>query len=448
MSLLKQAKVSLKWLFPGLKIKRWLFLAFFGISLVTAGVAIISDVQLELSHYFRGTSSPVATGAFLIVMGIILLIIGFRRMIRSLIGVILPGSENNLADLVFHKRQLKRGPKIVVIGGGTGLGVLLRGLKEYTSNITAIVTVSDDGGSSGRLRGELGILPPGDTRNCLLALADTESLMEDLFNHRFQEGAGLKGHNVGNLLLAAMTELTGDFNKAIQEVSKVLAIRGQVLPVTLTHVTLVAKTASGKIIRGETKITSSGIAIEKINLEPNQVEPLPEAIAAIEEADAIVLGPGSLYTSVIPNLLVKGIPEALARSKAPVIYVCNVMTQPGETLRYSASQHIKALINHAGKNVIDYVIANTQPISVEMMNKYGAEGAYPVKVDQSVISSLGVKLIKADLVNQYNLVRHDSEKLANVIIELIIKMKASDPLGLLEIYLNSGKQRAKEMGKH
>ncbi|MBS4025057.1 MAG: YvcK family protein, partial [Clostridia bacterium] len=208
----------------------------------------MGDVLLNLSLFFRDTSFTVNTGLLLTGVGIIIAIAGFKRLIRSLLNVVLPGSENNLVELVFQKRQLKRGPKIVVIGGGTGLGVLLRGLKEYTSNVTAIVTVSDDGGSSGRLRGELGILPPGDTRNCLLALADTESLMEDLFNHRFQEGAGLKGHNVGNLLLAAMTEITGDFNLAIQELSKVLAIRGQVLPATLTSITLVAKMASGKII--------------------------------------------------------------------------------------------------------------------------------------------------------------------------------------------------------
>jgi uncharacterized cofD-like protein len=427
----------LKWLVPGLKVKRWLLIALFGLGLVMAGVAVMGDALLNLSLFFRDTTFTVNTGLLLTGLGMVIAIAGFKRLIRSLLNVVLPGSENNLVELVFQKRQLKRGPKIVVIGGGTGLGVLLRGLKEYTSNVTAIVTVSDDGGSSGRLRGELGILPPGDTRNCLLALADTESLMEDLFNHRFQEGAGLKGHNVGNLLLAAMTEITGDFNLAIQELSKVLAIRGQVLPATLTSVTLVAKMASGKIIRGETKITGSGAAIERICLEPSQVEPLPEALAAIEEADAVVLGPGSLYTSIIPNLLVQGIPWALAATKSPVFYVCNVMTQPGETNRYTAYQHLKSIIDHGGRSVVDYMIVNTQTISAGMLEKYGAEGAHLVKVDEELITKTGVKLVKADLVNQYNLVRHDGDKLARVIMKHTFQLKPpGERLRLLEMYFN------------
>jgi uncharacterized cofD-like protein len=427
----------LKWLVPGLKVKRWLLIGLLGISLVMVGVAIMGDVLLNLSIFIKDTTFTVNTGLMLTGLGIATAIFGFKRLIWSLLNVVLPGNEDNLVELVFQKRQLKRGPKIVVVGGGTGLGVLLRGLKEYTSNVTAIVTVSDDGGSSGRLRGELGILPPGDTRNCLLALADTENLMEDLFNHRFKEGTGLKGHNVGNLLLAAMTEITGDFNLAIQELSKVLAIRGQVLPATLTSVTLVAKMASGKIIRGETKITGSGAAIERISLEPGLVEPLPEALTAIEEADAVVLGPGSLYTSIIPNLLVLGIPSALAATRAPVFYVCNVMTQPGETNRYTAYQHLQSIIEHGGRDVVDYIIVNTQPISARMLEKYGAEGAHPVKVDEELIAKAGVKLIKADLVNQYNMVRHDGDKLARVIMKhTFLQKPPGERLRLLEMYLN------------
>lgn len=419
-------KSNLKWLLPGLKVKRWLLLAFFGFSIAMAGVAIIAGLELDISTYFRDTARPITTGILLLGAGIITLIIGFRKMVRSLIDSLLPQRDSSLVELVVQKRQLKRGPKIVVIGGGTGLGVMLRGLKEYTSNITAIVTVSDDGGSSGRLRGELGVLPPGDIRNCLLALADTESLMEDLLSYRFREGAGLKDHNVGNLLLAAMTELTGDFHLAIQEVSKVLAIRGQVLPATLTHVNLVAKMASGKIIRGESKIGSSGTAISRVSLEPGDAKPIPQALEAIAQADAVILGPGSLYTSVIPNLLVSGIPEALRSSAAPKIYVCNVMTQPGETLRYSASQHLKAIFDHAGKEIVDYMLVNTQPISKEMLIKYGAEGAKPVVVDEEQVKKLGVKLIKADLVNQYDLVRHHGDKLAETIIELTYSAKHED----------------------
>lgn len=426
----------LKWLVPGLKVKRWLLLALMGLSLLMTGVAIIGDAWLNVSRFFINASLSVVTGLILTASGVVLTWYGFKRIIKSLLDVALPSHENSLVELVFQKRQLKRGPKIVVLGGGTGLGVLLRGLKEYTGNVTAIVTVSDDGGSSGRLRGELGILPPGDTRNCLLALADTETLMENLFNHRFKEGAGLKGHNVGNLLLAAMNDITGDFNLAIQELSKVLAIRGQVLPATLTNVTLVAKMASGKIIRGESAITGAGIAIDRVQLEPSQVEPLPETLAAIEEADAIVLGPGSLYTSIIPNLLVKGIPKAISRSKAPVFYVCNVMTQPGETTRYTASNHLKAIIDHVGKGVIGFLMVNTQPITAEMLSKYDAKGAHPVIVDEGAIRKLGVKVIKANLVNQHNLVRHDGDKLARAIMKQTFQLKSpGERLKLLEMYL-------------
>lgn len=424
------SKSALKWLVPGLKVKRWLLIALMGLLLIISGTVIIGNVQWNIRGFINQLPlSPLATGLFLCTLGLILLVSGYRRMIRSLIDALMPIGDNSLVETVIQKRQLKKGPKIVVIGGGTGLGVMLRGLKKYTSNITAIVTVSDDGGSSGRLRGELGILPPGDIRNCLMALADRENLMEEVFNHRFKEGAELKDHSVGNILLAAMTEITGDFNKAIQEVSKVLAIRGQVLPATLANVTLVAKMVSGKIIRGESNIGKAGLAIGKVSLEPNNPKPLPEALAAIAEADVVVLGPGSLYTSVIPNLLVQGIPQALLKTEAPIIYICNVMTQPGETGQYTASQHLKAIIDHSAHKIVDYMVVNTEPITKNMLEKYHAEGARPVKVDEEQVKKMGVQLVKANLVNQSNLVRHDGDGLAKTIIKLVFAAK--QPLGKL-----------------
>jgi uncharacterized cofD-like protein len=245
--------------------------------------------------------------------------------------------------------------RIVVIGGGTGLSVLLKGLKKYTSRLTAIVTVTDDGGSSGRLRAEMGVLPPGDIRNCLVALAETETLMDKVFQHRFQAGNGLQGHTLGNLLLVAMSEIAGGFISAIQEVSKVLAVRGVVLPATLEPVVLAATMENGSTVVGETRIREHEGKIERISLVPDQCLPVPETLKAIQEADAIILGPGSLYTSIIPNLLVKGVAESLTEAKAPLIYVSNIMTEKGETDGFTAADHLQAIKRHLNQQLIDYV---------------------------------------------------------------------------------------------
>jgi uncharacterized cofD-like protein len=246
--------------------------------------------------------------------------------------------------------------RIVVIGGGTGLSVLLKGLKKYTSRLTAIVTVTDDGGSSGRLRAEMGVLPPGDIRNCLVALAETETLMDKVFQHRFQAGNGLQGHTLGNLLLVAMSEIAGGFISAIQEVSKVLAVRGVVLPATLEPVVLAATMENGSTVVGETRIREHEGKIERISLVPDQCLPVPETLKAIQEADAIILGPGSLYTSIIPNLLVKGVAESLTEAKAPLIYVSNIMTEKGETDGFTAADHLQAIKRHLNQQLIDYAI--------------------------------------------------------------------------------------------
>ncbi len=316
---------------------------------------------------------------------------------------------------------LRRGPRIVALGGGTGLPVLLRGIKEYTDNITAIVTVADDGGSSGRLRGEFGILPPGDIRNCLVALAETETLMDRLFRYRFGQGKELAGHSLGNLLIAALVDIAGDFQNAVKEASKVLKVRGQVLPSTLKQVVLHAELADGTLISGESNISHAHAPIKRVFLTPEECPPVPEAIEAIAQADLILLGPGSLYTSVLPNLLVREIATAVKKSRALKCYVCNCMTQPGETTGYTASQHLRAIYDHVGSGWIDFCLVNTQGISQEKRENYAQQGAAPVVVDVPELVKLGVSLLAADLLEENELIRHDPHKLARAVMCLVGK---------------------------
>lgn len=322
---------------------------------------------------------------------------------------------------MYRRQSLKRGPRLVAMGGGTGLPVLLRGLKEYTENLTAIVTVADDGGSSGRLRGEFGILPPGDIRNCLVALAETETLMDRLFHYRFGQGEGLAGHNLGNLLLAALVDIVGDFQTAIKEASKVLKVRGQVLPSTLNQVVLHAELTDGTLISGESKIGDASAPVKRVFLTPEECPAVPEALDALAQADLILLGPGSLFTSVLPNLLVRKIADAVRRASAPKCYICNCMTQPGETTGFTASQHLRALYNHIGSGWVDYCLVNTQRISPATREKYALEGSLPVIVDVDELEKLDINLITADLLEETELVRHDPQKLARVVIRLADK---------------------------
>ena len=314
----------IKWLYPGLGIKRWLVLGVVGFIFISVGMAIISETQilgiieLEIKGLVLSIfGDSILLGGFVVLtLGVITLVISFREVVRAFIKAVFPEFARSQVRPIHQERLLRRGPKIVVLGGGTGLSVLLRGLKEFTSNITAIVSVADDGGSSGRLRNQLGMLPPGDVRNCMVALADKEALMEKILNYRFKQGDELAGHNLGNLFLAAMADMYGNFEEAVRQMSRVLAIRGKVIPSTLEHVVLKAELTDGSIIRGESNISKAERAIKEITIEPEKAEPLDEALEAISEADAIILGPGSLYTSVIPNLLVSGIPEAIKKSKA------------------------------------------------------------------------------------------------------------------------------------
>ena len=313
--------------------------------------------------------------------------------------------------------------KVVVIGGGTGLSTMLRGLKQYTSHITAIVTVGDDGGGSGKLREDLGMLPPGDIRNCILALADTEPLMEDLLQYRFTEGS-LKGQCFGNLFLAAMAGISENFEDAVQKMSSVLAVKGKVLPVTLDDMKLITELENGEIIEGESKIPSEVIVrntrIKKIAIKPIDAKPLEEAIKAINNADVIIMGPGSLYTSIIPNLLVKGIPEAICKSPAKKVYISNVMTQPGETDGFKVSNHLKVLMDYGVAENIDYVIANNGIIPPDIKEKYAKENAELVVLDYENISNLNVNVIEADLIKiTKRYVKHNAEKLAELIMKNI-----------------------------
>ena len=311
------------------------------------------------------------------------------------------------------------GPNVVALGGGTGLSTLLRGLKEYTDNITAIVTVTDTGGSSGRLRFELGMLPPGDIRNCLVALADTEPLMEKLFQYRFPGGQGLSGHNFGNLFLATMCGVVGDFLEAIKETSRVLKVRGQVLPSTLTNATLVARYTDGSEARGETEIVRPGKVISSLSLDPKDCRPVPDALEAISKADLIVLGPGSLYTSVLPNLMVKGVSAAICASTAVKVYVVNVMTQPGETDHYTAADHVRAVLRHGGDKIMDWIVVNNEYPVGNTLVRYLDEGAQPVEMARADLSNFSQKIKDASLLSSDDLARHDPQKLAKAVMDLV-----------------------------
>jgi uncharacterized cofD-like protein len=311
--------------------------------------------------------------------------------------------------------------RIVAIGGGTGLSALLRGLKHYAPavDITAIVTVTDDGGSSGRLRREFDVLPPGDIRNCMVALSEDEGLLSRLFQYRFQAGTGLKGHSFGNLFLTALTHITGEFSEAVKQSSKALAIMGRIYPSTGSNVGLEAELVDGRMVAGETRISRSRRRIARIHLSPRRCRPLPETLEAIEQADLITLGPGSLFTSVIPNLLVAGVSKAIRNSKALKAYFVNLMWQPGETIDFQASDHIRAIQNHAGGKLLDIAVINTSPLTAAMRRRYALENVSPVENDVSNIEELGLEIVNAKLLRKGLTVRHDPAAAAAVAMELV-----------------------------
>lgn len=400
----------IKWLYPGMNIKRWVFVALLGVGIV-AGGAMLLAAKYAFVRFF---------GIIISLCGVVIIVMGMGKMIVSLITLFLPKGERDLVNILYQRRYLERGPKIVCVGGGHGLSHLLFGLKEYTSNLTAIVTVADSGGSSGRLREEFNIVAPGDIRNCLVALADAPALMGQLFQFRFSENSALQGHNFGNLFLTAMVQLTdGDFEKAVQESSKVLAIRGNVVPSTVANVHLVAEYEDGSVTQGEADIPNVKRRIARVFLNPKEPPATQQAVDAIADADIIVFGPGSLYTSILPNLVVSGIPEALAKSNAFKIYVCNVMTQPGETDRFSACDHLKAIIAHTNPQVIDACLINNAEVPPDALRRYQTGASFPVIPDSDRIRQMGYKVYAADLLEVGNYIRHDSGKLTKALIRLI-----------------------------
>jgi uncharacterized cofD-like protein len=416
-----------KWLAPGLSVKRWLLISIGGVLLASLGLAIWIKLTpifwaIEFLRNFLGFLADILpnyiSGPLVMVCGFLLLLWGQSRTVGSITQVLRPEGDEELIDVLLAHRRLYRGPKIVVIGGGTGLSTLLRGLKTYSANITAIVTVADDGGSSGRLRQEFGVLPPGDIRNCLAALADEEKLLTELFQYRFRAGDGLTGHSFGNLFLTAMSEITGDLERAVAASSKVLAVRGQVLPATLSDVRLWAELDDGRRIEGESSIPKAGGNIVKIGCLPANPPALPAAIKAIQEADYIIIGPGSLYTSLIPNLLVPEIADAIAASDSPRIYICNIMTQPGETQGYSVADHIRSIdAACGGRRLFDAVLVHKKSPSAQSLIRYSQQNSHPVFLDREAVTQLGRRIVLANILSEDEIgcVRHNPQRLARVL---------------------------------
>ena len=423
----KRMLAKMTWLMPGLSFKRWVLMAAAGFSLCLMGLALVFNMQpvaflINTLKKWALILPNTYTGPAVLLLGVGMLYWGAKQTQSSVYNAF--DQQGSLLDALYRRHKLAQGPHVVAIGGGTGLSTLLRGLKHYTSNITAVVTVGDDGGSSGRLRKEQGIIPPGDIRNCIAALADDEGLMTELFQYRFKTGPGLEGHSFGNLFLTALCRISGDMMSAIQQSSKILNIGGRVLPSTLDHVTLCAEMDTGEIVRGESAIPEAAGKIVRMYSEPEHAMPLDEVLRAIATAELILLGPGSLYTSVIPNLLIPDLAKAVALSKAPKLYVANIMGQPGETEAMTVSDHIKAIIENAAfqedwdqQPFVDAVMVNAT-LPPQLAKRYEAAHVKAVPLDESACHALGVQVIQKRLVDDYNatVIRHHSKRLAAAIM--------------------------------
>jgi uncharacterized cofD-like protein len=411
-----------RWLYPGMHLKRWLFVLFLGIAILGLGAAIfIRDLyraadadEIAIVFWLTGAwMEPTIRAAVVATAGIGLTAIGMWGLMRSVISPFVARGDS-VMEVLYTKRYLARGPRIVAMGGGTGLSTLLRGIKGYSANITAVVAVADDGGSSGQLRQQLGIIPPGDIRNCIAALADAEPLMTQLMQYRFPAGSGLDNHAFGNLFIAAMTAVTGDFEEAVRESNRVLAVRGQVLPATSVPLNLSARLVSGRTLHGQSDITTAGEPIDRVFIEPDDVRANGEALERILEAEMIVIGPGSLFSSILPNLLIADVRDALRAAQGIRVYVCNVATQAGETPDMTASAHLRALFDHVGDDLIDYVIVNR---STDARRPPGWR-ARPVEVDVRRLEELPVVIIEEDVIDPSNAHRHDPAKLAAALMRL------------------------------
>ncbi|HEX6290034.1 MAG TPA: gluconeogenesis factor YvcK family protein [Herpetosiphonaceae bacterium] len=420
-----------KWFYPGMGVKRWLVLLFFGITLGALGLSFLLRELYTLGFRFPAWTYYVtlqfwprwARALILGLLSMACILIALKRLSRSLLSA-LPAYEQpgSLAELVYQQRRGLAGPRVVAIGGGHGLSTLLSGLKEHTSNITAIVNVADDGGSSGRLRREFGVLPPGDIRRCIAALAEEESLMAQLFEYRFGQGEGLRGHTFGNLFITALDDITGSFDQAVKAASQVLAVRGRVVPPTLEDVTLVADLQvpvgeQARTIRGESLIGKGGHPIRRVFLDPPDPAAYPDAVAAIEQADLIILGPGSLFTSILPVLLVEDVRNAICRARALRVYVCNVATEPGETDRFGVQAHLEALLEHVGADCTDFALANSNsdPADNFAPEWKGRTEIVPLDIDDGC----PIQVVAADIINPANPLRHDPRKLARELMRLL-----------------------------
>lgn len=420
------------WLVPGLRVKRWFALSIMGSVMAALGVTFIFKLEpldyiVKLAKELIHIVPPEPVGIVCIALGAVAFVQAWKKTNFSMMGA---DSENaqrlkqSIGEVLYRRRKLDHGPKIVAIGGGTGLSMLLRGIKKITNNITAIVTVGDDGGSSGRLREQMGVLPPGDIRNCIAALADDDDIVTKLFQYRFKTGEGLEGHSFGNLFITAMTAICGDMVSAIKESSKVLLIRGRVLPATCDDMKLYAKMEDDSIVRGESNIPEAGKKIMHLYCEPANCKATADVVEAIMDADLIIMGPGSLYTSVISNFLVKDITRAVWKAKAKKIYVCNGMTQVGETDNYSVSDHVKTIFDHvrlddiddSEKNFFDAVLVNNSMPS-NLAEKYEQAGSLPVDIDITELRKLGVEVVERSLLedNKQGFVRHNCDKVARAI---------------------------------
>jgi uncharacterized cofD-like protein len=421
MNLRRHIQTGLKWLTPGIGVKRWLLLLACGIALLSLGSSFLLRGLYPLPdifYYITFQFIPRGLRAGLFGLGgiaaVVFALIGLNR---TLLEPFIEADPEKLIDAVYRYRQRERGPKVVAIGGGHGLSVLLRGLKQYTSNIIAIVTVADDGGSSGRLRRELGVLPPGDIRNCIAALADDEALMTQLFQYRFGKVQGLDGHCFGNLFITAMAEVTGSFERAVLESGRVLAVQGRVLPSTLRDVTLIGDLRAEPVgisrVAGESSITEARGTIERVYLDPDDAAAYPEAVRALLDADLVVAGPGSLYTSVLPNLLVPDVARAVEASRALKVYVCNVATQVGETDGYSAGDHVSVLEAHVGAGLFPVVLVN-DTLDVDFDAPPGVE-----LVQADPLPEADYRMVTTDLVDRARPWRHDCDKLARALLGLL-----------------------------